>query len=156
MITIIKRNAAGSEVWRWQGEILRDFAAGVLLQAFFNFEDVTRHEMVYRRGDRYREIYFRNKWFNIFEMHDRETDALKGWYCNFSRPAAIANGIITYDDLVLDAIITPDFKMKVLDEEEFNALDLELYEYENISAALQEVRALFELKNPNILDFLAR
>ena len=153
-VTVIKNDACGAEVWRWEGEALQYFSHGVLLQAYFNHETITRHEMVYQKGDRFREIYFTDKWFNIFEMHDAKTDLLKGWYCNFSRPAKIGNGKVEYDDLALDVLVRSGFEFIVLDKKEYEGLALSAMERKNVSAALQEVHALFSKKHPDVIDYL--
>ena len=155
-IQVVKNDALGKEVWRWKGEIIRRFQGGIFLQAYFNYDDFTRFGITYKRGDRFREIYFSDKWFNIFEMHDRDDDALKAWYCNFSRPAVLSKGLIRFDDLALDALVMPDFSVQMLDEEEYNALGLCEAEKKEVSAALEEIRALFNRREVNILDALAR
>ncbi|MEL7237198.1 MAG: DUF402 domain-containing protein, partial [Chloroflexota bacterium] len=51
-----------------------------------------------------------------------KTGALRGWYCNITRPAVINAAEIRADDLALDVIITPDGTTHLLDEDEFEAL----------------------------------
>lgn len=155
-IQVVKNDALGKEVWRWDGEIIRRFQGGIFLQAFFNYDDFTRFGITYKRGDRFREIYFSDKWFNIFEMHDRDDGVLKAWYCNFSRPAVFTEEMIRYDDLALDALVMPDFQIRMLDEEEYEALNLDEADKKKVSAAVDEIRALFKRRDVNILDILAR
>ncbi len=155
-IQVVKNDALGKEVWRWKGEVIHRFQGGIFLQAYFNYDDFTRFELTYKRGDRFREIYFSDKWFNIFEMHDRDNDALKAWYCNLSRPAVFSDGLIRFDDLALDVLVRPDFSVQILDEEEYEALDLTEAEKKEVSAAVEEIRALFKRRDVNILDSLAR
>ena len=45
-----------------------------------------------RRGDRFIETYYTDRWYNIFEIHAREDDRLKGWYCNIAKPAVMEAG----------------------------------------------------------------
>ncbi len=81
---------------------------------------------IIRTGDRFIETYFTERWYNVFEIHDREDDRLKGWYCNIGRPAVMeSENTISYVDLALDLWVAPDGSQTVLDEDEFDALDLD-------------------------------
>ena len=87
-ITIIKLNLARQETFRYGGEVLEWRPDGVLLEAFFNRPDLPFHGLVMGQGDRFVEGYYTHRWYNIFEMHARQDDHLKGWYCNVTRPAS--------------------------------------------------------------------
>jgi hypothetical protein len=91
-ITIIKQNVKGEETWRYSGRVMQKNSSSILIEANFNRPDTPFHGIVLGRGDRFVEIYYSSRWYNIFEIHDREDDRLKGWYCNVTRPAVI------YDD----------------------------------------------------------
>ena len=142
-ITIIKNNHLGHEVWRYDGKVIKQTPEAILIEAFFNRPDLPFHEIVLKEGDRFIELYPFAKWFNIYQVHDREDGTLKAWYCNVTRPVRMADGIIAYDDLALDLLVYPDRRQLVLDEDEF--LDLHLDEVEKIQArnGLQELQKLF-------------
>ena len=142
-ITIIKNNHLGHEVWRYDGKVIKQTPEAILIEAFFNRPDLPFHEIVLKEGDRFIELYPFTKWFNIYQVHDREDGTLKAWYCNVTRPVRMADGIIAYDDLALDLLVYPDRRQLVLDEDEF--LDLHLDEVEKIQArnGLQELQKLF-------------
>jgi predicted RNA-binding protein associated with RNAse of E/G family len=124
-ITIIKNNFEGREVWRYEGVILERGETYVRLEAPFNRDDIDLGYVIFRRGDRFVEWFFSDRWYNIFEVHDVRDDRLKGWYCNITRPAKLERSRITADDLELDLFVHPDGRMLVLDREAFNALPLD-------------------------------
>jgi hypothetical protein len=78
-----------------------------------------------KNNDRFLEVFFADRWFNIFEIHDREDDHLKGWYCDICKPAKIEETMIKYVDLKIDLIVYPDGSDDVLDEDEFISLDID-------------------------------
>jgi len=71
------------------------------------------------------EVYYTDRFYNIFEIHDRDDRYLKGWYCNVGPPAVMeADNRLSYVDLALDLWVVPDGVQTELDEDEFAALDL--------------------------------
>ena len=123
-IEVIKLDLERRETWRYTGQVLRRWENAILLEARFNRDDTPFHGILLGRGDRFVETFYTDRWYNIFEIHDRETDHLKGWYCNVCQPAEIVDGTVSYVDLALDLLVYPDGKQLVLDEDEFNALQL--------------------------------
>lgn len=124
-VTVIKLNPAGAETWRYSGQTLVQKPDLVLLEARFNRSDLPFHGIILRQNDRFVEIYFSQRWYNIFEIHDRDDDSLKAWYCNVTRPAEFGAGIVRYVDLALDLLVFPDGRQLVLDEDEFADLGLD-------------------------------
>lgn len=123
-ITIFKLNLAGQETWRYTGRVLERHPNWLVLEASFNRDDLPFHGIVLRRGDRFVETFYADRWYNEFEIHDCDDDRLKGWYCNIAYPAAIEDGSVSYIDLALDLLVYPDGKQLVLDEDEFDELAL--------------------------------
>jgi uncharacterized protein len=143
-VTVIKRNAQGEETWRYSGFLLRQEGTVLHLEAQFNGKDSPFMETVIRSGDRFIETYFTDRWYNIFEIHDRDDDRLKGWYCNIGKPAVMeADQVISYVDLALDLWIAPDGTQTILDEDEFAALDLDADTSTRALAALDELQRHF-------------
>ena len=100
--------------------------------------------VVFAPGDHFFEHYYTDRWYNIFEVWSAE-DTLKGWYCNITRPALMADGVVTSEDLELDLFVAPDRRYLLrLDQEEFDALALDVREPEAHAAAL---KALHELED---------
>jgi predicted RNA-binding protein associated with RNAse of E/G family len=146
-ITVIKRNFQGQETWRYNGMLTRRDGAALHLEAPFNGEDSPFMGTVIKHGDRFVETYYTDRWYNIFEIHDRDDDALKGWYCNVGRPAVFdADNVISYVDLALDLWVAPDGTQTVLDEDEFAALNLDAETQSQARAALEELKARFAAK----------
>lgn len=149
-ITVLKLNPQGEETWRYDGEVLERDEKHVTLEAFFNREDMPFMNITLKRNDRYVETYYFDRWYNIFEIYDRDDHNLKGWYCNITRPAQIADGRISYEDLALDLWVTPGGKQTVLDEDEFAALQIDEATRTKARQALAELAALFKTKQPPI------
>lgn len=145
-ITVIKQNPEGEETWRYSGTILKRGENHVVLEAFFDREDMNFHGMCLCKGDRFVETYYFDRWYNIFEIHDHSDDRLKGWYCNISSPATENDGIVAYKDLALDLLVFPDGCQIVLDENEFEALSLPPGERDTALAALAKLQEYFAVK----------
>lgn len=143
-VEVIKLDVARQETWRYPGQVLRRWPDAVLLEAHFNRDDMDFHDVPFKRGDRFLEIYYSDRWYNIYELHDRDDDRLKGWYCNVSQPAEFSDGQIAYVDLALDLLVYPDGRQLVLDEDEFTALELDAGTRTRARAALAELQALFK------------
>jgi predicted RNA-binding protein associated with RNAse of E/G family len=148
-ITVIKNDHCGREVWRYTGRVLARGTTWVQLEARFErAHDVITPYHIFRRGDRFVEWFFSDRWYNIFEMHDVDDDHLKGWYCNITRPALLAGDTIYADDLALDLFVAPDGTNTVLDEEEFAALSLDETTRAQAKRALQELQERVAARHP--------
>ena len=142
--TVRKLDHTGSEMHRYQGELLKREQHRIILEAYFDREDTPVGQLVLRRGDHFLEAYFDDRWYNIFEVRDREDHQLKGWYCNLSCPAEFREAEIAYRDLALDLLVYPDGRQVVLDEHEFNALPLSVSQLAQVRQALAELKAHFK------------
>ncbi len=138
-VTVIKNDHTGQEVWRYEGVILERSATRIVLEASFDRDDMDLGYVTFRRGDRFVEYFYSDRWYNIFEVHERDSGRLKGWYCNFSRPAEFNTAAIRADDLALDLFVHPDGQMLVLDREEFERLALDDRERQAVLDALDEL-----------------
>jgi uncharacterized protein len=150
MITIVKLDVSGKETWRYQGRILHQQGSRLILEAYFNREDMLFQGMPLCRGDRFVETYFTDRWYNIYEIHSRADDSLRGWYCNVSFPARLEGDKLFFTDLALDLLVFPDGRQIVLDEDEFNRLDLTPQVREQAISALRELQAVF--KQPEVAE----
>lgn len=146
-ITVVKNDHGGKEVWRYEGTILARSATCIKLEATFNRPDSVTPYHTFRRGDRFVEWFYSDRWYSIFEMHDVDDDHLTGWYCNISRPAVFADGQVIADDLALDLFVAPDGALTVLDEDEFEALPLDEATRQAARAALAELREMVERRS---------
>jgi predicted RNA-binding protein associated with RNAse of E/G family len=147
MTTVRKRDEKGRVTWEYTGVVLEQGQDFVKLEARFNRPDTPFQGIVLKQNDRFVEMFYTDRWYNIFEIHDRDNDAIKGWYCNVGCPAVWdAPGEISYIDLALDLWVTPDGKQTVLDDAEFDALVLNDVMRAQALSALAELQALFALK----------
>ena len=141
-VTVIKHNHLGQETWRYSGQILAQGNDRITLEAFFNRPDLPFHGILLAEGDRFVETYFTRQWYNIFEIHDKHDNHIKGWYCNVALPAEIKEGQVDYVDLALDLLVYPDGKQLALDEDEFQALPIDAATRTQALTALQELQVL--------------
>ncbi|REG07102.1 ribonuclease FAU-1 family protein [Pelolinea submarina] len=148
-ITIVKNNHLGEEVWRYPGQLIAQSARGYLFEAHFNRSDFDFNSMLLKHNDRFLELYLLEKYFNIYQIYDRDDGHLKGWYCNVTKPVKVEDGFIRYDDLALDLLVFPDGRQMVLDEDEFTELDLPSELQEQARAGLRELQSLFA-ENPDL------
>ena len=148
-VTVIKRNQDGQETWRYRGEVIERGENYLILEAIFDHDDVFFHGMRLRRGDRFVETYYTERWYNIFEIHDRDDDKLKGWYCNVATPAIIEGDSVSYRYLPLDLLVFPDGRQIVLDEDEFAALSLSPEMRAQAQTALKKLQAIFVAEVPS-------
>ncbi len=141
-ITVLKLDPQGNETWRYHGQVVQALPDRVVLEARFDRDDRLFHGMPLRRGDRFLETYFTDRWYNIYEIHAREDDSLRGWYCNVGKPALLDGDCLSYVDLALDLLVFPDGRQVVLDEDEFLSLELSPADRRQALAALEELKNL--------------
>lgn len=147
-IPVIKHSHTGQEKWRYEGVVIERSATHVLLEARFDQEKVDLGYVVFYEGDRFLEHYYNDRWYNVYEVRAADDDRLKGWYCNFTRPARLEAGAIRYDDLELDLWVYPDRRTLVLDRDEFDALPISEEERLAVLAGLEELLRKARLGHP--------
>jgi len=143
-ISVLKLNLAGQETWRYEAKVLQVSVNAVLLVAGFNRPEMMFHGILLGQGDPFVEIYLNDRWYNIYEIHDKADGRIKGWYCNISLPAEFGENTISYIDLALDLLVYPDGRMLVLDEDEFAELNLDETRQEGARRALDELKGWFD------------
>ncbi|RME87396.1 MAG: DUF402 domain-containing protein [Anaerolineae bacterium] len=142
-VRVLKRNLRGEVTWQYAGRILRREPNAVVLEAHFNLPDMPFLDTTLKRGDRFVETFYTDRWYNVFEIHDRDDDRLKGWYCNIGLPAVVDGDTVSYVDLALDLWVSPEGEQRVLDEDEFAALPLDETTRRRAREALTELQAAF-------------
>jgi len=147
-IKVQKKNPAGEVIYEYEGVLLNRDAHSVKLEALFDRADMPFMDVVFKAGDRFVEYYYTDRWYNIFAIHDRDNDKVKGWYCNIGMPAVIEEGVVSYVDLALDLWVSADRKQTVLDEDEFEELKLNDELRTGALNGLDELKNLFKSKNP--------
>jgi len=147
-IIVLKKNLSGEVTWKYNGVVLRREENFIVLEALFNRPDTPFMDIILKENDRFVETFYSDRWYNIFEIYDRDDGKIKGWYCNVGMPAEIEDGEVSYVDLALDLWVSPDGKQIILDEDEFAELDLADDLRRNALNGLMELRLRFENKNP--------
>lgn len=123
-IKVQKKNPDGEVKYEYEGVLLSRNEHTLVLEALFDRADMPFMDTVFKTGDRFVEYYYNNRWYNIFEIHDREDETVKGWYCNVGQPAIFEDGVVSYIDLALDLWVSANGRQTVLDEDEFEELNL--------------------------------
>lgn len=139
-ITVLKRNLAGEVTWQYGGRLLKRKTNYVVLEAFFNHDDVLVADVIFKRGDRFVETFYTDRWYNVFQVYDRADGKFKGWYCNVGYPAVLETDTVSYVDLALDLWVAPDGTQTVLDEDEFLELPMDVMTRAQAVSALEELK----------------
>jgi len=139
-VTIRKLDHTGRQVIAYLGRVLERGPRTIVLRTEWDRGPMDLGFVVLEPDDHWTEYFFADRWYNIFEI--RASDgALKGWYCNITRPAHIGPDEVKAEDLALDLWVAPGGDMQVLDEDEFAALSLSPVERETARKALAELQA---------------
>jgi len=147
-IKVQKKNPAGVVMVEYEGDILGRDESSVTLEALFTRDDMPFMDVVFKKGDRFVETYYSDRWYNIFEIHDRGDGKVKGWYCNIGKPAVIEDGIVSYVDLALDLWVSATGEQTVLDEDEFEKFGLNDELRTGALKGLEELKHLFKNNQP--------
>jgi protein associated with RNAse G/E len=147
-ITVLKKDLAGEVTWQYEGRVIRYQPNAVILEALFNRPDMPFMDVILKENDRFVETFYTDRWYNIFEIYDRDDGRIKGWYCNIGKPAALEDGIVSYIDLALDLWVSADGKQTVLDEDEFEELGLDDDTRQNALNGLEDLRQFLKNDRP--------
>jgi predicted RNA-binding protein associated with RNAse of E/G family len=137
----------------YEGVILEQEPGHILVHARWERRAMDLGYVVFAPGDHFFEHYYSERWYNIFEVRSAE-GALKGWYCNITRPACFLGDVVTSEDLELDLFVAPDRRHLLrLDLDEFEALALDVSEPEAYDAALRALQELEEMARTGVPPF---
>lgn len=151
-IKVTKKNLEKNKLVSWEPIVLERTNEFVRTEGFFippydhTDLDPDHYGMP---GDRMIGKYFKDQWFNIFEVYRGNSKDLKYWYCNICRPAEITEDSIFWEDLVVDLQIFPDGRIVILDMEDFEAMTWSKDDHEKIMATLAYLIKLFKENRPN-------
>ena len=136
----------GRERARYEGDVLERSARAVRVRAVWQTPPVALPYVTIETGDVVIEDFYADQWRNVMAFQSGATGKLKGWYANVTRPAQISDDVIEWVDLALDVWMSADGDLRILDEDEFEALVPEL-EAEIAATALAEAdRAADDLR----------
>ena len=145
-IKVQKKNPAGKVTYEYEGRLLSHDESVITIEALFDRANMPFMDVVFKNGDRFVEYYYTDRWYNIFAIHDRDDDKVKGWYCNIGMPAEYSDEVVSYVDLALDLWVSVDGTQTVLDQDEFEALKLDESLRAGALKGLEDLKTLF-LKN---------
>ncbi|MFJ5532303.1 DUF402 domain-containing protein [Streptomyces sp. NPDC093261] len=139
---------AGSTKIRYPAVLLHDDGTRIAVRALWAGDGVRDFGFVrFEPGDVFTEYYWRDRWYAVKEVRDGR-GALKGWYCDITRPAVRSGGELVVEDLDLDLWRSADGSTVLrLDEDEFAASGL---------ARTDPVAAAAAVEALDILELLAR
>ena len=142
-IKVQKKNPAGEVTYEYEGMLISRDEDSIVLEALFERADMPFMDVVFKRGDRFVEYYYTDRWYNIFVIHGCEDGKIKGWYCNIGKPVVFEDGVVSYIDLALDLWVSTSGEQTVLDEDEFEALGLNEELTAGALRGLDELKQLF-------------
>ncbi|MFJ4692648.1 DUF402 domain-containing protein [Streptomyces sp. NPDC088766] len=130
---------------RYPAELLRDDGTRIAVRAPWAGEGVRDFGFVrFEPGDVFTEYYWLDRWYSVKEVRG-VSGALKGWYCDVTRPATLTGTELVVEDLDLDLWRSADGDdVRRLDEDEFARSGLAERDPEAAAAA---VGALDELES---------
>ncbi|MGP2437437.1 DUF402 domain-containing protein [Streptomyces sp. JW3] len=105
---------------RYRSELLADDGTRITVRAPWSGAGVRDFGFVrFEPGDVFTEYYWRDRWYAVKEVR-AGTGALKGWYCDITRPAVRTGAELVVEDLDLDLWRSADgTDVRRLDEDEF-------------------------------------
>jgi hypothetical protein len=116
------------------------------------FEEEIRHPQlgVIAPGTLSTEYYWTDRWYSVFRFRE-PGGALRNYYCNINLPAELDGRVLSFVDLDIDVLVAPDFSLRVLDEDEFDA-NAARYAYpatvrEYVPRALAELNGIIERRD---------
>ncbi|GAA2512225.1 DUF402 domain-containing protein [Streptomyces gobitricini] len=118
---------AGRTKIRYPAEVLADDGTLLTVRAPWAADGVRDFGFVrFEPGDVFTEHYWRDRWYAVKEVRSAD-GALKGWYCDVTRPSVVDRdlGEVLVEDLDLDLWVSADgTEILRLDEDEFAASGL--------------------------------
>ncbi len=146
-ITVRTYKYDGTEHRHWRAQISLQQDSLIVLDA--KFEEEIQHPLIGTISPETLSIeyYWLDRWYNIFRFVDPAGE-LRNFYCNVNVPPVFQNNVLSYIDLDIDILVTPDFSYSILDEDEF-AINAERFHYpkeirQRSLEALEELVTLIE------------
>lgn len=120
IVTVEARKFDGRLHRTWQARLLAQEDSLIIVEGVF--EEEIRHPQLGQiaPGTLSTEYYWKDRWYSIFRFRE-PTGELRNYYCNINLPAVFDGSVLTFIDLDIDVLVTPDFTRRILDEDEFAA-----------------------------------
>ncbi|KAA3658235.1 MAG: DUF402 domain-containing protein [Chloroflexi bacterium] len=144
--TVHKLDENGRLILSYPAKVLERTNNHIRLEAFFSRDDMELGYVTFKRGDRFVEYFYTDRWYNVFAIYDRDDAVFKGWYCNICRPSVIGETAVHCEDLALDIWIDPQGQTTILDEDEFAQLAISQKEKHAARIALDKLISVGNLQ----------
>ncbi|MFJ6087288.1 DUF402 domain-containing protein [Streptomyces sp. NPDC092369] len=146
---------AGRTKIRYAAELLGDDGNRIAVRAPWAGEGVRDFGFVrFEKGDVFTEYYWRDRWYAVKEVRD-SSGAVKGWYCDITRPAVLSGAELIVEDLDLDLWRSADgTDVRRLDEDEFTESGLAESDPQAAAAAVAALEELERLAVEGDFDAL--
>ena len=148
-MTVRARKYDGREHRRWSAELLEQDGSLLVLDAYFP-EEIS-HDLLgtIAVGTHSLEYYWLDRWYNVFRFAEPNGE-LRNFYCNVNVPPILEGDTLSYVDLDLDILVSPDFSYQLLDRDDFER-NVTLYNYtdevqRNAAKALDELVNMIETR----------
>jgi hypothetical protein len=139
--TIRKVLPDGSIKIQYNGTLREKTEDHISIDTGWSREPLDLGYVLFEPDDKWIETFFFERWYNIFRIADSEA-SLKGFYINISKPPIIRDQVIDWEDLAIDVWVRPDGTYIVLDEDEFEELDIDKETRKMALKALETVKKL--------------
>ena len=148
-LTVHKCDYKGNDVFAYPATILRRDEQKIVIRAsFISHKDYNIAGLELKNGDKCIEVFYFHRWFNIFEVYAGESEQIRGWYCNITKPTIYQDNHLYYSDLALDVIAFRDGRQVIVDEEQFMQLPLDNTTRQKARSELQELCQLLKTEVP--------
>lgn len=147
IVTVESRKFDGKIHRTWKAKLLNSEANLIILDGVFELEISHPSLGLIDIGTRSIEYYWLDRWYSVFSFYQPD-GTFRNYYCNINLPPEFDGEILTFIDLDLDILVSPDMSFIVLDEEEFE-LNSKKYNYTdelklNVGRAKDELISLLE------------
>lgn len=142
LVTVHSRRYDGRLKRSWRARMVRHEGSLIVLEGVFEKE--VRHALLGTivEGTLSKEFFWTDRWYSVFRFRE-PWGALRNFYGNINTPVTLSEGVLSFRDLDLDVLVTPEFSYQILDQEEFEQHSSQSNYPQEYS--LQALRALAEL-----------
>lgn len=133
----------GSIKIEYQGTLREVTEEYISIDTGWSREPLDLGYVLFEPDDKWIETFFHEKWYNIFRIASGKGD-LKGFYINITKPPVIGPDTIDWEDLALDLWVRPDGSYLILDEDEFEELELDSDTRNRALSAFHNIKEMIE------------
>lgn len=150
--TIRKLLPDGSIKIQYEGVLREKTEDHISIDTGWSREPLDLGYVLFEPDDKWVETFFFDRWYNIFRIAD-DRGSLKGFYINISKPPVIRDRVIDWEDLAIDIWVRTDGTHIILDEDEFEDLDIEERTRSRALEALENLKKLVGKGDTSLLEY---